>query len=48
MSDSEGLMLQPEDGSKEQQRAERLVARGMLERLPGGAGYAIPNQSFRI
>jgi hypothetical protein len=44
----EGLVLQPEVGSEEHRLAERLVAKGMLERLPPGMGYAIPGQQFVI
>lgn len=43
----EGLVFQPEIGSPEYRRAERLVERNKLERLPRGV-YAIPGQSFKI
>src|SRR5947209_8171912 len=37
----EGFIYVP-PGDAELRRAERLVERGVLERLPKGAGYAIP------
>ena len=44
----EGYILMPEDGSEEHRMAERFVAKGMLERLPSGDGYAVPGQQFLI
>lgn len=44
----EGLVMMPEVGSEMHRLAERLVAKGMLERLPPGMGYAIPGQQFVI
>src|SRR3712207_5943661 len=35
----EGLVYQPKIGSIEHKRAERLVEKGMLERLPLAGGY---------
>jgi hypothetical protein len=42
----EGYIAKPEDGSEGHKIAERFVARGMLVRLPGSMGYAIPGQQF--
>jgi hypothetical protein len=42
----EGYIAKPEDGSESHKVAERFVAKGMLVRLPGGRGYAIPGQQF--
>lgn len=44
----EGYILNPEIGSEQHRLAERLVAKGMVERLPPGMGYAIPGQQFVI
>lgn len=43
-----GYVLNPEIGSENHRLAERLVAKGMLERLPPGMGYAVPGQQFVI
>ncbi len=43
----EGLILQP-PSEEVLKRAERLVEKGKLIRLPNGAGYAIPGQQYRI
>lgn len=43
----EGLVMNPEPGSKEHKLAERLVERGRVERLPGGY-YGIPGQRFKL
>jgi hypothetical protein len=42
----EGYVLMPEPGSEQHRLAERLVAKGMLQRMPPGMGYAIPGQQF--
>lgn len=42
----EGYIARPEDGSEGQKIAEKFVAKGMLIRLPGGIGYAIPGQQY--
>lgn len=44
----EGLIFDPEPGSDDHKRAERLAGKGMLERLPNSMGYAIPGQRFRL
>jgi hypothetical protein len=44
----EGYIMNPEIGSEQHRLAERLVSKGMLERLQGGGGYAIPGQQFVI
>jgi hypothetical protein len=42
----EGYIAKPEDGSEGHKVAEKFVAKGMLTRLLGGMGYAIPGQQF--
>jgi hypothetical protein len=44
----EGYVLNPEDGSENHRMAEKLVAKGMLEKLPPGMGYDVPGQQFLI